>query len=141
MDILERQLDHDRWATGQIFARASVLTDAQIDQEFDIGHRTLRATIDHILSAREGWTALMVRIQPPDHPDVRSIAYQTERHERASDAFAGVARRIRDEDRMDDTFTDYYDEFTTFASNISSPATTCGHTSHDRRSSRQRWMN
>ena len=118
MDLLDRLLEHDRWATTQVLAKACALTDAQLDQEFDIGHRTLRATIDHVLSNQEGWTALMVRVPQPDHPDARPIAYQAARHERASAAFADLARRVRDEDHLDETFTDFYDEPMTFGGAI-----------------------
>lgn len=118
MDILNRLLDHDHWATIQVLAKANTLDDAQLDQGFDIGHRTLRATIDHFLEAREGWTALMTRTPPPDHPESRPIAYQQERFARAHDAFVDVARRIRDEGRLDDTFTDFYDVEATYGSAI-----------------------
>lgn len=39
MDILERLLEHERWVTTPILGKARDLTDAQLDQEFDIGHR------------------------------------------------------------------------------------------------------
>jgi uncharacterized damage-inducible protein DinB len=118
MDILDRLLDHDQWATGQVLDKASTLTDQQLDTEFDIGHRTLRDTIDHILGAREGWVALMTRTPPPDHPGDRPVAYQQQRFARAHDAFASTARRIRDESRLDDTFRDFYGIEATYGSAI-----------------------
>lgn len=118
MDILERLLEHDRWATAQVLARAEPLTDDQLDREFDIGHRTLRRTIDHILTAREDWLGLMNRVPSPEHPDSRPIAYQIERHQRLSPAFADLAHRLRDEGRFDDTFRDFYDEPATYGSAI-----------------------
>jgi len=118
MDILERLLEHDRWATTQVLAKAEPLTDAQLDQEFDIGHRTLRRTIDHILTVREGWIALMTRVPPPEHPESLPVSYQIERHERLAPAFADLARRLRDEESFDDTFQDFYDEPMTYGSGI-----------------------
>lgn len=118
MDILERLLDHDQWATKQVLARAATLTDEQLDQEFDIGHCTIRDTIDHIVAAREGWTARMTLVPPPEHPDARPIAYQADRFARAHDAFAEVSLRISDEGRMDDTFKDHYDIQATYGSAI-----------------------
>jgi uncharacterized damage-inducible protein DinB len=118
MDILERLLEHDHWATVQVLDKAGTLNDAQLDTEFDIGHSTVRDTLDHIIGAREGWTALMTRVPPPEHPDDRPIAYQAERFARAHEAFADVARRIRDEGRMDDTFPDRYGLEATFGSAI-----------------------
>lgn len=118
MDILDRLLDHDQWATEQVLDKAGTLTAEQLDTEFDIGHRTVRNTIDHILGAREGWTALMTRTPPPDHPDERPIAYQAGRFARAHEAFAEVARRVRDENRLDDTFKDFYGIDATYGSAI-----------------------
>jgi uncharacterized damage-inducible protein DinB len=118
MDILERLLDHDRWATEQVLAKTGGLPDTALDEEFDVGHRTLRETIDHIIGAREGWTALMTHTPPPDHPDDRPIAYQEERFARAHGAFAETALRIRDENRLDDTFPDFYGIEATYGSAI-----------------------
>jgi uncharacterized damage-inducible protein DinB len=118
MDLLDRLLEHDRWGTSQLLEKCATLTDAQLDQEFDIGHRTLRVTIDHIISNIEGWTALMVRIPPPEQPDNLSVAMQAERHERAYAAFADLARRIVDEDRMEEMFADFYGEQQTFGAAI-----------------------
>ncbi len=49
MDLLDRLLDHDRWATDQLLNVSRGLTDAQLDEELDIGHRTLRATFEHMI--------------------------------------------------------------------------------------------
>lgn len=118
MDILDRLLDHDRWATLQVLDKAGTLDDARLDHAFDIGHRTVRETIDHIIGAREGWTALMTHARPPEHPEHRPIAYQRERFARAHEAFAAVARRVRDEGRLDDTFPDAYGIEATYGSGI-----------------------
>jgi uncharacterized damage-inducible protein DinB len=118
MDLLDRLLEHDRWATARVLEVCGDLTDAQLDQEFDIGHRTLRVTIDHIISNIEGWTALMVRIPPPEQSDNLTIAMQAERHDRAYDAFADLARRVVAEDRLDDMFADFYGEQQSFGAAI-----------------------
>ena len=49
MDLLDRMVGHDRWATSQLLERCSRLTDAQLDQAFDVGHRSLRETLDHMI--------------------------------------------------------------------------------------------
>jgi hypothetical protein len=41
MDILDRLLGHDAWTTRQLLLRCRDLTDAQLDREFDIGHRSV----------------------------------------------------------------------------------------------------
>ena len=53
MDLLDRMLGHDEWTTAKLIALSEKLTDAQLDQDFDIGHRTLRATFDHMVLSTE----------------------------------------------------------------------------------------
>ena len=49
LDILDRLLEHDAWTTRQVLALAGRLSDEQLDQDFDIGHRTVRETFIHII--------------------------------------------------------------------------------------------
>jgi len=49
MDLLDRLLGHDAWTTRQLLLRCRDLTDEQLDREFDIGHRTVRATLEHVI--------------------------------------------------------------------------------------------
>ncbi len=107
MDLLDRLLGHDRWATAQLLELTRGLPDAQLDRSFDIGHRTLRATLEHMIFNVEAWTALMAE-RPIDAPrDDRSPAALIDRHERSYATFAALARRVRDEQRLDDTFVDH----------------------------------
>jgi uncharacterized damage-inducible protein DinB len=83
MDLLDRLLEHDRWATGQILEASQSLDDERLDQPFDIGHETLRATLEHMIFNVEAWTALMAG-QPTDvSRDDRSLAALASRHERS----------------------------------------------------------
>ncbi len=108
MDLLDRLLEHDRWATSQLLVKCQSLSDAQLDEEFDIGHRSLRATIEHLIFNIEAWSALMAA-QPMATPSGdRSLAALISRYERADDAFMVLARRLRDEGRLDETFSDAY---------------------------------
>ena len=118
MDLLDRLVEHDHWATTQLFDAARGLTDAQLDEPFDVGHRTLRDTFEHTISNIEGWTAWMIRKPPADPGDDHSLTALIDRFERASAAFAAFARRIRDEERFDDTFTDVSDAPMTFGGGI-----------------------
>lgn len=125
MDVLDRLLDHDRWATSDLLARCRTLTDAQLDQPFDIGHRTLRATFEHYIPNVAFWAGLMgapLDGAPPGSGSVGSLIADRERadaargprsidaliaaHERGYDAFADIARRARDEGRLDEPFFD-----------------------------------
>ena len=112
MDVLDRLLDHDQWATAQLLETARDLTDAQLDQDFDIGHHTLRATFEHMIMNVDGWTAAFTEQEPASAGT--SMAELSERHARAYPAFAGAARHFRDAGRLEETFTDSYGGQMTF---------------------------
>lgn len=107
MDLLDRLLGHDDWATTQLLELSRGLSDEQLDQPFDVGHRTLRDTFEHMIFNVEAWTAEMAG-QPVNTQRDRSLAALRDRHERSYGTFAAFARRIRDEQRLDDTFLDEY---------------------------------
>ncbi len=114
MDLLDRLLGHDHWATAQLLDVSRGLTEAQLDQPFDVGHRTLRETFEHLIFNVEFWTATAAG-QPVDaQRNDRSLAALTERHERAYAAFAALARRVCDEGSLDDTFVDHFGGRMTF---------------------------
>ena len=118
MDLLDRLLGHDDWATTCLQELSRGLTDAQLDQPFDIGLRTLRATFDHLILNLEFWTASMVE-QPIEYKrGASSVATLIEDHERTYAVFASLARRVRDEQRLDDTFVDHYGGEMTFGGAI-----------------------
>jgi uncharacterized damage-inducible protein DinB len=108
MDLLDRLLEHDRWATTQLLELCRGLTDAQLDQEFDTGHRTVRETLDHQIPNLDFWTGLMTG-QPVEHQRApSSLETLMADHERAYAAFASLARQVWDAGRLDDTFLDHY---------------------------------
>ena len=53
MNFVDRLLGHDAWTTRQLLEICAKLPNEQLDREFDIGHRTLRATFDHIIHNME----------------------------------------------------------------------------------------
>jgi uncharacterized damage-inducible protein DinB len=119
MDPLDRLLEHDRWATETLLNVSRELTDAQLDQPFDIGHRTLRATFEHmVFDSVEVWTAEMAGRQLEAQPNDRSMAALSDRYGRSYAAFAAVARRTRDEQRLEDTFVDHFGAPMTFGGAI-----------------------
>ncbi len=108
MDLLDRALAHDHWCTSLILRHALTLTNAQLDQEFDVGHRTVRATLEHQIHYVHFWTELMSgRPIPPRGDYWATVETLIDRHDRYSVAFAEFARRLRDEDRLDETFPDH----------------------------------
>ena len=118
MDLLDRLLGHDHWATVRLLDLSRDLPDERLDQPFDSGHQTLRATLEHIMYYVGFWTALMAG-QPVDRRrDDQSMPVLIERHQRAYAAFAALARRVHDEQRLDDTFVDHFGERTTFGGAI-----------------------
>ena len=118
MDLLDRLLGHDHWATARLLELSRNLADAQLDQPFDVGHRTLRATFEHMIFNVEAWTAVMAG-QPVDaQREDCSVAALIDRHERSSATFATFARRVRDEQRLDDTFVDHFATDMTFGGAI-----------------------
>lgn len=119
MDLIDRLLEHDRWATSQLLEASRELSDAQLDREFDIGLRTLRATFDHMFFNVEFWTRAAAG-QPTDKFDRarHSLAALSERHDRSYDIFAAFARRMRDEGRLDDNFVDHVGGHMAFAGMI-----------------------
>jgi len=118
MDLIDRLLEHDHWATTRVLEACRGLTDAQFDQEFDIGHRTLRNTLEHMIFNIEAWGAMMAGQHPTMDRSNRSLEGLMARHERAQAAFAAVARRARDEGRLDDTYRDHFGEPTTLGGTI-----------------------
>ena len=114
MDLLDLLLDHDRWATRRLLDVSASLTDAQLDQEFDIGHRTVRETFGHMIVTVPFWTAFLAGhpaaggYSADAQPDDRSPAALIDHHERSYAAFADAARRLRDEQRLEEAFVDHY---------------------------------
>lgn len=111
MDLLDRLLGHNSWTTRQLLNLAGTLSNEQLDHEFDIAHRTVRRTFDHIIWNIECWTDLMkghgIRPRPAPNP---SIAKLSQRHDAASSEFLKFARQIVDQHRLDDTFLDTLDD-------------------------------
>ena len=111
MDLLDRLLNHDAWTTRQLINVAATLTDDQLDQPFDIGHRTVRRTFEHLIWNIECWTDLMkgTGVRPQAAPG-RSIAALSQRHEAASREFLQFARHIANDGRLNETFLDTLDD-------------------------------
>jgi uncharacterized damage-inducible protein DinB len=119
MDLLDRLLGHDAWTTTQVLAAAAHLTDAQLDQAFDVGHGSVRATLEHLIDNVETWTDLLAErprrltaqaaaprpstLAPP------SVAALAQRYAAAAADFGQQARACRDANRLDATYMDVLD--------------------------------
>lgn len=114
MDLLDRFLGHDAWTTARLLHQSRTLTDEQLDQEFDLGWRTVRATLDHIIDNMETWGDLMkggpIRRHPEPAANWCTLDGLSERLAQASLDLAVLARQIQAEGRFDDTWVDFLDD-------------------------------
>jgi len=109
MDLLDRLLGHDAWTTRRLIEQSRDLTDAQLDREFDLGWRTVRATLGHIVEVMEGWTDLMngrpERTFPKPVEHWLTLDALRERLETVAPQLADLARRAQAEGRLDERWT------------------------------------
>src|ERR1700712_3943221 len=110
MTIVERLLRHDAWTTRTLLGLAAGLSDAELDREFDIGHRSLRRTFFHIVGNMECWCDLMNgRSQRWDGKVVgegNSIARLMERVEVVGEELVTLGRKVVEEKQEEDFFVD-----------------------------------
>ncbi|WP_339731062.1 DinB family protein [uncultured Gimesia sp.] len=109
MDLLDRLLGHDAWTTRQLLEICATLTDEQLDQQFDIGHRTLRATLNHIISNMEIWSALMAG-DPIERQTDQTIQGMRGRLSVAENRLQSIAVKVQAENGWDHLWTDHLDD-------------------------------
>lgn len=113
MDLLDRLLGHDAWTTRQLLVRCRGCTDEQLDREFDLGHRSVRATFEHLIRNMEVWGALMAEqsCEPfRQRAKPASVEELLHRLEFAADCLAATARRIAADEAWDETWTDHLED-------------------------------
>ncbi len=114
MDLLDRLLGHDAWTTRQLLLRCEGLSDEALDCDFDMGHRTVRATLLHIIRNMEIWSDLMagqpVRADAGQQPHGRCVAGLTARLERAAADLATLARSVAQRGGWDERWVDHLDD-------------------------------
>ena len=113
MDLLDRLLAHDIWSTRQLLLQSKPLTEAQLDQLFDVDSRTLRACFVHIIQVMETWNDLLYErpVRPSSELSAKSQSLEglRARLEEAGEEFAAISTKIARENRWDDQFTDVLD--------------------------------
>lgn len=114
MDILDRLLHHSTWTTQHLLERCRELSFDRLHQPFDIGHKTLLATAEHLVDNIETWTDLMLQRPIRQYPaDVQAERQTLEgliaRHQAAADEFNKLARQLADDKRLDDVYSDFLD--------------------------------
>jgi uncharacterized damage-inducible protein DinB len=107
VDLLDRMLGHDAWATDLILQHSLPLTDAQLTMPFDIGVGTLQGTLTHQIRVIEFWSEAM-QGNPilQDKTEMLPIAELIELHHRSHPIFADIARQAQANDLLDELFTD-----------------------------------
>jgi uncharacterized damage-inducible protein DinB len=113
MDILDRLLGHDAWTSHQILLRCQELSEEQLDQPFDIGVGSVRATLQHTIGNVEVWTALIAGGPLPERTprDARpSLTELMARHAAAVAAFRTLSQEVAAEGRLDELWVDRLDD-------------------------------
>jgi uncharacterized damage-inducible protein DinB/ribosomal protein S18 acetylase RimI-like enzyme len=113
MDLLDRLLGHDAWTTRQILLCCREVSEADLHRRFDIGHGTVHETLAHMIGNVRIWADLMngaVDTSVWERVENASLDELIELHDAAYADFAALARRIRDEDRCDERWTDTLDD-------------------------------
>ena len=105
MDLLDRLLGHDAWTTRQLLQLSLDLTDRQLDREFDLGRRTLRATFAHVIGNVEAWADLMAG-EPIRAATGRSIPELIPRLDIAASDLARVSRAVAERGGWDEKWVD-----------------------------------
>lgn len=110
MNVLEQLTAHDAWTTRQLLLHAHELSDTQLDSGFDIGHKTLRHTFDHIIGNMEAWTDLMLGVAQREVDSDLSLSALLQRLERVGPEFAKLVNDLEASQRINEPFTDYLDD-------------------------------
>ena len=108
MDLLDRLVGHDAWTTRKLFELCLTLPEEQWDREFEMAHRTLRATFDHIIYNLEIWTDCM-NGHPLRGSRGTSVRELQDRFELAMSDFQRLAREVRDRHGWDEPWVDSLD--------------------------------
>lgn len=108
MDLLDRLLGHDAWATGLLLERCRELSDAQLDRDIDIGFRTVRRTFDHLIWNMQAWGNEMAGL-PMGERGGNSLGELAARLDAAAAHLAATARDIARRVAWDETWVPLYD--------------------------------
>ncbi|MCA9290281.1 MAG: DinB family protein [Phycisphaerales bacterium] len=107
MDTLDRLIDHNAWANRALLDVARTLSAADLDRVFDIGPGSVRATLTHIVGAMHRWADRIggrpLRDSIESNP-TRPIDDLVAIHDVTATDLASIARRVRDEGRLDELF-------------------------------------
>ena len=109
MDLLDRLLEHDAWTTRVLLNRCESLPDEQLDQTFEIGHRTIRETFRHIIFNVDVWSRLMSGEKVTLEKTPLGISDLMVRLEDASSRLSHIAHAVSARGGWDEEWTDVLD--------------------------------
>lgn len=112
VDLLCQLLAYDAWTTRQLLKCAATLSDDSLDQEYDIGHRSIRRTFVHLIRNMEVWCSLIEENNLRDECQAAqddSINALLIRLQIAADRLATTARQITGDGRWHEMFVDSID--------------------------------
>ena len=108
MNLLDRLLAHDVWTTRKLLLLCQPLCDEQLDREFDIAHRTVRATLVHIIYNLEAWSDCLAG-RSIRQESGQSVAELLRRLDRAAGEFAELAQAVAEREAWDERWVDPHD--------------------------------
>lgn len=111
MDMVDRLLKHDQWTTRQLLVLSAALGDEQLDQPFELGLKTVRLTLVHIVANTICWTRLMMGVEPIATVIKGNVKIEdlSKGFDQISDELYFFARQLADEGRLNQTFVDQLD--------------------------------
>lgn len=110
MNLLDRLLGHDAWTTRQLLTICARLPDEVLDREYDVGHRTLRKTLHHIIGNMEIWSLLMAEERiDRSKPDL-TVDGMLHRLSVAETRLKSVAEQTASRNAWDELWTDTLDD-------------------------------
>ena len=106
MTLLERLLAHDAWTTRQLLLKSRELTEEQLDRVFEVGDKSLRETLHHIVAVMESHTAFLLgRTFTEAKPSDKTLDVMLNRLTQVSKDLTDYALRVEREGREDDLIT------------------------------------
>ncbi|QDT36710.1 DinB family protein [Stratiformator vulcanicus] len=108
MNLLDRLLGHDSWTTHQLLLRCKKLTDEQLDRDFDIAHRTVRKTLEHMIFNVEAWADSMSgrKIRSASASSIEGLIG---RHQESAANFAAISQSVSVAEAWDEQWVDQLD--------------------------------
>lgn len=118
MDQNDRLFGHDRDMTSHLLLLCKDLSEEQWNHEYDVGHRTVKATWNHMIGSTMMWTSSMAD-SPFEWQDTEwGYDDLVKQHRIAYAQFEELARAVIADGRLDETFPDPWNVRRSFGSTI-----------------------